>query len=174
MLLQWLKTMKSKTAILHRWRQELEEFDFIVNYWPGKSQSHMDALSCLPTGHTEECTLIYLPAEVKDELREWNKKMQNGDPAHQEDVSLEAYSFDNQGHIRVGPKPACHLMEVLHCSIAGHVGTQKTLAVFREQYAAAQDRKIGEDVARHCDGYQMGQDYGHRLVPQGTIAAPRP
>lgn len=58
-MLQWLQSMKSETATC--WWQELEEFDFVVKHHLRKSQSHVDALSCLPTVSLEGCTAIHLP-----------------------------------------------------------------------------------------------------------------
>ena len=46
--LQWLKTMRTGSALLHRWSAALEEYDFTVKHWPGKAQTDIDGLSRLP------------------------------------------------------------------------------------------------------------------------------
>ena len=46
--LQWLKSMKSESALLHRWAAQLEDYDFEVVHRPGKNQGHVDGLSRLP------------------------------------------------------------------------------------------------------------------------------
>ena len=46
--LQWLKTMRTGSALLHRWSAAVEEYDFTMRHRPGKSQTHVDGLSCLP------------------------------------------------------------------------------------------------------------------------------
>ena len=46
--LQWLKTMRTGSALLHRWSAALEEYDFSVKHRPGKLQTHVDGLSRLP------------------------------------------------------------------------------------------------------------------------------
>ena len=46
--LQWLKTMHTGSALLHRWSAALEEYDFTVKHRPGKAQTHVDGLSRLP------------------------------------------------------------------------------------------------------------------------------
>ena len=46
--LQWLKTMRTGSALLHRWSAALEEYDFTAKHRHGKSQTHVDGLSCLP------------------------------------------------------------------------------------------------------------------------------
>ena len=46
--LQWLKTMRTGSALLHRWSAALEEYDFTGKHRPGKSQTHVDGLSQLP------------------------------------------------------------------------------------------------------------------------------
>ena len=40
--------MKTGSALLHRWSDALEEYDFTVKHRPGKSQTHVDGLSRLP------------------------------------------------------------------------------------------------------------------------------
>ena len=46
--LQGLKTMRTGSALLHRWYAALEEYDFTVKHCPGKAQTRVDGLSCLP------------------------------------------------------------------------------------------------------------------------------
>ena len=43
-----LKAMRTGSALLHRWSAALEEYDFTVKHCPGKSQTHVSGLSCLP------------------------------------------------------------------------------------------------------------------------------
>ena len=42
---QWLKTMRTGSALVHRWSAALEEYDFTVHHRPGKAQTHVDGLS---------------------------------------------------------------------------------------------------------------------------------
>lgn len=81
--LQWLRTMKAvDCTLLHWWRSELEEFNFVVKHKPGKSQKHVDALSWLPVNPEEGeeelgvCMVTQLPDHVQDELKEINLKTQ--------------------------------------------------------------------------------------------------
>ena len=46
--LQWLRTMKNESALLHRWAAALEDFQFVVLHRPGKQQGHVDGLSRMP------------------------------------------------------------------------------------------------------------------------------
>ena len=46
--LQWLKMMRTGSALLHRWSAVLEEYDFTVKHRPGKAQTYVDGLSRLP------------------------------------------------------------------------------------------------------------------------------
>ena len=48
MSLQWLKTVRKGSALLHPWSAALEEYDFTVKHRPGKVQTHVDGLSRLP------------------------------------------------------------------------------------------------------------------------------
>ena len=50
--LQWLKTMRTGSALLHRWSVELEKYDFAVKHRPGKIQTHVESLSQLPVDPT--------------------------------------------------------------------------------------------------------------------------
>ena len=59
--LQWLRSMKSTSAILHRWAAALEDYQFTILHRPGKLQGHVDALSRLPT----ENLAFTLEGEIK-------------------------------------------------------------------------------------------------------------
>ena len=67
--IQWLKTMRTGSALLHRWSAALEEYDFTVKHRPGKSQTHVDGLSRLPVDPPppEDTILQVRLLENKDE-----------------------------------------------------------------------------------------------------------
>ena len=69
--LQWLKTMRTGSALLHRWSAALEEYDFVVKHRPGKSQTYVDGLSCLPVDPPlpEDAILQVRLLEDEDEAR---------------------------------------------------------------------------------------------------------
>ena len=69
--LQWLKTMCTGSALLHRWSAALEEYDFVVKHRPGKSQTHVDGLSRLPVDPPppEDAILQVRLLEDEDEAR---------------------------------------------------------------------------------------------------------
>ena len=68
--LQWLKTMRTGSALLHCWSAALEEYDFTVRHHPGKIQTHVDGLSCLPVGPApKEDTLLHLQVDSEEEAR---------------------------------------------------------------------------------------------------------
>ena len=68
--LQWLKTMRTGSALLHRWSAALEEYDFTVRHRPGKIQTHVDGLSRLPVGPAPpEDALLHLQVENEEEAR---------------------------------------------------------------------------------------------------------
>ena len=46
--LQWLRTMKNESALLHRWAASLEDHQFTVLHRPSKLQGRVDGLSRLP------------------------------------------------------------------------------------------------------------------------------
>ena len=69
--LQWLKTMRTGSALLHRWSTAMEEYDFTVKHRPGKSQTHVDGLSHLPIDlpPPEDTILQVRLQEDEDEAR---------------------------------------------------------------------------------------------------------
>ena len=68
--LQWLKTMRTGSALLHRWSAALEEYDFTVRYRPGKAQSHVDGLSRLPVDPAPpEDTLLHIQVDTEEEAQ---------------------------------------------------------------------------------------------------------
>ena len=68
--LQWLKTMRTGSALLHRWSAALEEYDFTVRHRPGKVQTHVDGLSRLPVGPAPpEDALLHLQVDSEEEAR---------------------------------------------------------------------------------------------------------
>ena len=68
--LQWLKTMRTGSALLHRWSAALEEHDFTVHHRPGKVQTHVDGLSRLPVGPAPpEDTLLHIQVDTEEEAR---------------------------------------------------------------------------------------------------------
>ena len=68
--LQWLKTMRTGSALLHRWSAALEEYDFTVRHRPGKVQTHVDGLSRLPVGPAPpEDALLHIQVNSEEEAR---------------------------------------------------------------------------------------------------------
>ena len=68
--LQWLKTMRTGSALLHRWSAALEEYNFTVRHRPGKIQTHVDGLSCLPVDPAPpEDTLLHIEVGNEEEAR---------------------------------------------------------------------------------------------------------
>ena len=68
--LQWLKTMRTGSALLHRWSAALEEYDFTVRHRLGKVQTHVDGLSRLPVGPAPpEDALLHIQVDSEEEAR---------------------------------------------------------------------------------------------------------
>ena len=66
--LQWLKTMRTGSALLHRWSAALEKYDFTVRHRPGKIQTHVDGLSRLPVDPAPpEDALLHLQMDSEEE-----------------------------------------------------------------------------------------------------------
>ena len=67
---QWLKTMRTGSALLRRWSAALEEYDFTIRHRPGKAQTHVHGLSRLPVGPAPpENTLLHVQVNTEEEAR---------------------------------------------------------------------------------------------------------
>ena len=74
--LQWLKTMRMGSTLLHRWSAALEEYDFTVRHRPGKVQTHVDGLSRLPVGPAPpEDALLHIQVDSEEEARRLAKEL---------------------------------------------------------------------------------------------------
>ena len=68
--LQWLKTMRTGSALLHRWSAALEEYNFTVRHRPGKVQTHVDGLSRLPVEPAPpEDAILHIEVQNEEEAR---------------------------------------------------------------------------------------------------------
>ena len=68
--LQWLKMMRTGSALLQRWSVALEEYDFTVCHRPGKAQTHVDGLSWLPVDPAPpEDPLLHVQIDTEEEAR---------------------------------------------------------------------------------------------------------
>ena len=69
--LQWLKMMRTGSALLHRWSAALEEYDFTLTHRTGKAQTHVDGFIQLPVdpAPTEAVLLQIRLLENEDEAR---------------------------------------------------------------------------------------------------------
>lgn len=144
---------------------ELDEFDFVVKHRPGKSQTYVDALSCLLMGASDDKETIgingqiELTAEVQKELCQINEATQEAMPAKKNVVRFNGYNLDVNRCIMVGPFATQHLMEVLHNTSASHMGSCKLLACIKDCYTYNHDRHFTEAVTRTYEGCQQGPDY---------------
>ena len=75
--LQWLKTMRTGSALLHCWSAALEEYDFTVKHRPGKDQTHVNGLSQLPVDPAPpEDVLLHLHLlENEDKARKLTREL---------------------------------------------------------------------------------------------------
>ena len=68
--LQWLKTMRTGSTLLHCWSAALEEYDFTVHHRSGKVQTHLDGLNRLPVRPTPpEDALLQIQVASEEEAR---------------------------------------------------------------------------------------------------------
>ena len=82
--LMWLQNFKDPEGQLTRWLEKLQEFDYIIVHWQGRSHINADALSHLPCSqcglatHEQPCntaniltTDVHRPPQQADTLDVW-------------------------------------------------------------------------------------------------------
>ena len=76
--LQWMRSMKHESALLHRWVAQLEDYDFEVLHRPGKNQGHVDALSWLPLGNVNMLVADRTTLEMLEATKEVLRQLHEG------------------------------------------------------------------------------------------------
>ena len=110
--LQWLKTMRTGSSLLHRWSAALEEYDFTVKHRPGKAQTHVDGLSRLPVDPAppEDVLLHICLLENEEEARKLAQELHSA--AHLGGQALwklfrDQYDFKSGRHICLEVAQSC-------------------------------------------------------------------
>ena len=113
--LQWLRSMKHESALLHRREAQLEDYDFEVLHRPGKNQGHVDALSRLSKDNVNllgsEKTTLRTPEET---LKVLQKLHEEGHLGLKKMLKLFRRRF-----IEVQEKPLCQevISECIGCQL---------------------------------------------------------
>ena len=131
---QWLKTMRTGSALLHRWSAALEEYDFTVKHRPGKTQTHVDGLSRLPVDpEPPEDVLPHISLlENEDEARKLAKELHSA-------THLGGQALWKLFHDRYDYKAGCRIcLEVAQscsqCQLGSDYGhRQKTTGAIQSQ-----------------------------------------
>ena len=137
--LQWLKAMRTGSALLHRWSAALEEYDFTVKHRPGKAQTHVDGLSRLlvDPAPPEDVLLHIRLLENEDEARKLAKELHS--TTHLGEQALwklfrDRYNYKAGRHICLEVAQSCP-----QCQLGSDYGhRQKTTGA------------MGHTVHRHC------------------------
>ena len=95
--LQWLKIMRTGSALFHRWSAALEECDFTVRHRPGKAQTPVDGVSQLPVGPAPpEDTLLHVQIDTEEEA--WKLEQELHSAAHLGGQALWKLFSDRYAH----------------------------------------------------------------------------
>ena len=143
--LQRLKTMRTGSALLHRWSAALEEYDFTVIHRPGMAQTHVDGLSRLPVDPAppEDVLLHIRLLENEEEARKLAKELHSA--THLGGQALWKLFRDRYDH-----KAGRHIcLEVAQSCPQRQMGSdyghrQKTTG------AIQLPRAMGHTINRHC------------------------
>lgn len=114
-----------------------------------------------------------LPVEVEEELQLINEATQPVTETNENVVSMDGYSLDANRYILVGPLATQHLMDILHNTAAGHMGSRKLLAKFTERYTYGRHCQISQALTCACEGCQQGTAYWPTRPPLGKIVTER-
>ena len=151
--LQWLKTMRTGSALLHRCFAALEEYDFTVHHRPGKIQSHVDGLSRLPVGPAPlEDTLLHIQVDSKEEAHKLAQELHSA--THLGGQALWKLFSDCYSH-KAGRR-LC--IERVQQNSKGWLILLFIIIII-----------ICIEVAQSCPQCQLGSDYGHRVKTTGSI-----
>ncbi|XP_059097712.1 uncharacterized protein LOC131892008 [Tigriopus californicus] len=74
MALKWLMTSMSLRGQLLRWREELQDYDFEIEYRPGAAHGNADALSRRPTSEENPAPEIEITSEDRQMYQELGVK----------------------------------------------------------------------------------------------------
>jgi len=93
--LQWLFSLKEPNSKLVRWRLRLEEYDYEIQYKPGKLNSNADALSRPPN-----CNVINSSDDDRPPIlrymERFNKQLEQRDPLDTRSIIVEPGDTDEQ------------------------------------------------------------------------------
>ena len=132
--LQWLKTMRTGSAVFHCWSAALEEYDFTVRHCPGKAQTHVDGLSRLPVGPAPpEDTLLHIHVfHTEEEARKLAQELHSA--THLGGQALwklfsDQYSYKAGRHLCIEVAQSCP-----QCQMGSDYGhRQKTTGAIQSQ-----------------------------------------
>ena len=107
--LQWLKTMHTGSALLHRWSAALEKYDFTVHHRPGKVQSHVDGLSRLPVDPAPlEDALLHIQVDSEEEAHKPEQELHSA--THLGGQALWKLFSDRYSH-KAGRRPCIEVAQ---------------------------------------------------------------
>jgi len=87
--LTWLFSIKDPGSRLARWRLKLEEYDYKIEYKPGRINNNADALSRIRVNHFQECVKFH------SKVRNFALNEEAGPSINNEDPPFEDNSFMN-------------------------------------------------------------------------------
>ena len=154
--LQWLKMMRTGSALLHRWSAALGEYDFTVKHRPGKVQTHVDGLSWLPVGPAPpEAVLLHLRL-LENEDEAWKLARELHSATHLDGQALwklfhERYDYKAGRRIWLEVSQSCP-----QCQLGSDYGhRQKTTGAIQSQgpWDTLSIDIVGPLPADHCQEF---------------------
>ena len=110
--LQWLRSMKNESALLHRWAAQLEDYDFEILHRPGKNQGHVNALSRLTMDKVQFLGPGKTVLQTAEDTAQVLKRIhQDGHLGIKKTLKLFRRRFEGVGR-RLSVKPLFHLARV--------------------------------------------------------------
>ena len=177
--LQFLMKIKNPNGRLTRWSMLLMEYDFTVEYKPGKKHQNADTLSRYPVDHPdeEEEEIVLLLNETIDlvsyqKTDEWCKRLRNLIESRSKnsnkyvikDEIIYRKSYDSNHNpillICLPKKLRKQVLKDLHDSEIGgsHLGTLKTYYKVRRRFFWPNCEKTVRSYIRNCTSCQLLKD----------------
>ncbi|XP_023311184.1 uncharacterized protein LOC111691906 [Anoplophora glabripennis] len=162
---------------IHRWALLLTEYDFDIQYIPGKQNILADALTRMDSRQVDEPRQIKVGINLMRDndgifsmtaIQEDQRKLTNEEKAK--------LKFQNNCFIKrikeeelyaITTDLTKQIIENLHKDY-GHVGLDKTWRLFRENYYSKHDRQITKNIIQTCHICQVAKDKNATLNTLNT------
>jgi hypothetical protein len=164
--LQYLSTQDKLSARQTRWSEFLQQFDFQIQYRPGRDNTIADGLSRRPDHQLS--TMVQSSPNISHELIDSIKAQYMTDPVtkhilekgHKQYTARDGliYTLDNRLYVPFSDTLRHSLIQEHHDTpLNGHLGEYKTLERLSRQYYWPNMRKSTQQYIEQCQSCQLNK-----------------